>query len=134
MIGKFFGSLIFAILFIWTNIVVMERAASFGVTWNCKSNPKEDVSVTFKNGEVITGTLSCNWDKSKVLLVPGRGEIVFKEFTMITYNVPFKSEPFIQNSWRVVLPPSLVFTLFSIGYLYLFFYVRNTKSLNKNVE
>jgi len=139
-VKKILGSWLFAIFMCWLSIVTMGYAATWGGIWDCKENPKQNVTVGLESGEEVTGTLSCNWDKSRVIDVPEKGKIVFTKFNYMAWKMPEdhlneNSSIFFPKFWRSLLPPFLVMVILTFSYVYLIIYLkRETPPVNHDVQ
>lgn len=111
-------------------MAMVSWAGSLGQIWDCRSNPKQDVTVQFTGGTIETGTLTCNWDDSRVLIVPEKGEITFSNSEVVYMKFPWR-----QNmnagyfpSWRLFGPMILALVAVYGGLFWLYTVVKKYQS------
>ncbi len=102
-------------------------AGSIGQIWECRSNPKEGVTVRFKEGPIESGTLTCNWDSTRVLIVPDKGEITFRHTAIdyMTYPVRKDLDGDGFTAWRLFTPMFLALVMVYGGMYWLYRLVKH---------
>jgi hypothetical protein len=91
---------IIGLVVIW---YVMSSVMVYSAIWDSQARPTKNVEVHLKDGSVIHGSLSSDWDRQYVLETKDGLQYKFTEFNMMTMKELRFDDTFLSH-WRATMP------------------------------